>query len=83
MRLLLLAINFFLVLTLGNAIMYRHNLAYFHRQGLAAIQVPHLIAMHYVHDAAIMREIGAVVLTMLIFGAAAYMRTSRGHPMTP
>ncbi len=33
--------------------------------------------MNYVRDAAILREIGAAAITILIFGVVAYLRMSR------
>ncbi len=73
MRFALLAINFFLVLTLANALMYRKSVRYFQHQDYAAIQLPHRLELQYERSFAIWREIGAATLTIFVFGGIAYL----------
>jgi hypothetical protein len=80
MRLTMLAIIFFLILTLGNAYMYREGHAWIVARDYAAIQLSHKLVVRVQRDAFVWREIGAVVITMLIFGAIASIRIRNTSP---
>lgn len=77
MRLTLIAIILFLILTLGNAYMYRKSVAFFHRQDYAAFQLPHRLELRFERDLATWREVGAAILTVVVFGGVAYFRQQR------
>lgn len=71
MRLTLLAIIFLLILTLVNAYIYRKGLAFVAARNYAGIQITDTRSLHRERDAFVWREIGAVVITIIVFGAIA------------
>ncbi len=77
MRLLLLAFIFLLVLTLGNAWLMRREQASLTARDYAPLQLTQRHADKYEWDAFIWREIGALVVTVVVFGAIAAVRPTR------
>lgn len=79
----MLAIIFFLALTLVNVYVYRQSHAFVVAHDYAMVQVPHRLFMHVERDFAIWREIGIAVITILVFGTIASigrLRSSgKGH----
>ena len=71
MRLALLALIFLLLLTLGNAMLYRRSEHFATAHDAAPLQLTQARETHYEWDAFVWREIGAVVVTALLFGAIA------------
>lgn len=74
MRLLLLALIFLLALTLGNALLMKREQSDVAAHDYAPIQITQSHAHKYEWDAFIWREIGALVLTAVVFGGAASLR---------
>ncbi len=68
MRLLLLALIFFLALTLGNAVLLKREKTYVAAHHFAPVQITQPHARKYEWDAFVWREIGVLVLTVLVFG---------------
>ncbi len=68
MRLLLLALIFFLALTLGNAVLLKREKTYVAAHDFAPVQITQPHARKYEWDAFVWREIGVLVLTVLVFG---------------
>lgn len=68
MRLLLLALIFFLALTLGNAWLMKRERSFATAHDYAPLQVTQPHARKYEWDAFTWREIGALVLTVVVFG---------------
>ncbi len=69
MRLTLLGLIFLLVLTLVNAYLFRKGSQFIGAHDYAPVQLNQQRASHYEWDAFIWREIGAVVVTVVVFGA--------------
>lgn len=82
MRLALLGFIFLLILTLGNAWLLRRNAQLATARDYAPLQLNSRTATHIEWDAFVWREIGAIVVTALVFGAigVAARRTSRPRP---
>jgi hypothetical protein len=76
-RLLMLAIVFLLVLTLVNALMLKHDLLWLHNMNWAPVHLGIRRERHYGWDLFVWREIGALFITMLLFGAIASLRAKR------
>jgi hypothetical protein len=76
-RLLLLAVIFFLALTLGNAVLMKREKASETAHDYAPIQITQEHARKYEWDAFVWREIGALVVTVLVFGTIASLRRRR------
>ncbi|HET9097073.1 MAG TPA: hypothetical protein VFN37_10450 [Candidatus Baltobacteraceae bacterium] len=74
MRLMLLALIFLLVLTLGNAWLMKRERSAVAAHDYAPLQITQPHARKYEWDAFIWREIGALVLTVLVFGTVASQR---------
>ena len=74
MRLLLLAVILFLALTLGNAFWLNRERAKVASSDYAVVQVTKPQARKYEWDAFVWREIGALVITVVVFGFVATMR---------
>lgn len=68
MRLLLLALIFLLLLTLGNAWLMRRERTYLNAHDYAPVQIRHTRAHRYMWYGFAWREIGALVLTVVVFG---------------
>lgn len=77
MRLLLLACIFLLLLTLGNAWLMKREQADVRAHDYAPVQITQAHASKYEWDAFIWREIGAIVVTALVFGAIASLRATK------
>ncbi len=79
---MLLGIIFALILTLANAYMYRNNVRFATAHDYAPLQLNQKRETHYEWDLFVWREIGAIVVTILIFGAIAHVgkRESRRTP---
>lgn len=82
MRLTLLGIIFALILTLVNAYMYRKNVQFATAHDYAPLQLNQRRETHYEWDLFVWREIGALVVTIVTFGAIAQVgkRESRRTP---
>lgn len=76
MRLLLLALIFLLALTLGNAVLMKHEKSSVAAHDYAPIQITQSHARKYEWDAFIWREIGVIVITAVLFGGIASLRTN-------
>jgi hypothetical protein len=74
MRLLMLALIFLLLLTLGNAWLLRRDRTFMRAHGYAPVQLRQRTAQKIEWDAFVWREIGAIVVTALVFGAIASTR---------
>lgn len=74
MRLLLIAFIFFLALTLGNAFWLNRERAAVAARDYAPVQITQDHAQKYEWDAFLWREIGALVITVVIFGFVASVR---------
>lgn len=74
MRLLLLAFIFLLILTLGNAWLLKRERSFMSAHDYATLQITQPHAHKYEWDAFIWREIGAVVVTVVLFGVIASVR---------
>lgn len=74
MRLILVALIFFLALTLGNAFLLRREKTYMASHDYAPVQITQPHARKYEWDAFAWREIGALVLTVVVFGSVAALR---------
>lgn len=74
MRLILLALIFLLILTLGNAWLMKRERAAVTAHDYAPVQITQPHARKYEWDAFIWREIGALVITVLVFGTVASLR---------
>lgn len=79
MRLLMLAIIFLLVLTFANALLLRHDLLYMHNMNWAPVHLGIRRERHYGWDLFVWREIGAIFITMLLFGTVASLRSKGTH----
>lgn len=79
MRLLLLALIFFLALTLGNAFWLNRERAYVAAHDFAPLQITHAHARKYEWDAFVWREIAALVITAVGFGFVASVRRLPGR----
>ena len=79
MRLTLLAIIFALILTLGNALLMKNEQKKVAAANYSAIQLGQKRSAHYEWDAFIWREIGAVALTVVLFGAIQVFAASSTH----
>lgn len=79
MRLTLLGIIFALILTLGNAFIYKKNVQFATAHDYAPLQLTQTRETHYEWDLFIWREIGAIVVTILVFGVIATFGKRR-HP---
>ena len=77
MRLLLLALIFLLALTLGNAVLMKREKSNVAAHDYAPVQITQSHARKYEWDAFIWREIGALVLTVVVFGGIASLRPAR------
>lgn len=75
MRLLLLAVIFLLALTLGNAVLMKREKVSVAAHDYAPLQITQSHARKYEWDAFIWREIGALVITVLVFGGIASVRS--------
>ena len=75
MRLLLLAVIFLLALTLGNAVLMKREKANVATHDFAPFQITQPHARKYEWDAFIWREIGALILTVVLFGGVASLRS--------
>lgn len=71
MRLALLALIFLLLLTLGNAWLFQRGQRLAAARDTAVLQLPEHRKTHYEWDAFVWREIAAVVVTIVVFGAIA------------
>jgi|GEM_PF-4848604 len=71
MRLFLLGFIFLLILTLGNAFLLKRERAQVQAHDYAPLQLTSHRAVHYEWDAFVWREIAALVITVVIFGAIA------------
>jgi len=84
MRLALLGLIFLLVLTLGNALLLRRDQHRATASDYAPLQLRLHRETHYEWDAFIWREIGAIVVTAVIFGGISTVarpeRRLRGGP---
>lgn len=84
MRLTLLGVIFLLLLSLGNALLYRQNISTINARGLDPIQITQPHATKYEWDYFIGRELGAIGLTLVVFGSIAGLRRRRrraaAHP---
>ena len=76
MRLALLALILLLGLTLANAFVYREGVLTNDGRAYAVVQLSQHRMNHYEWDAFVWREIGAVVLTAVIYGAVASLGRS-------
>jgi hypothetical protein len=76
MRLVLLGFIFLLILTLGNAWLLKREQAQVRGRDYAPLQLVKHKATHYEWDAFVWREIAALAITVVIFGAIA--STGRG-----
>jgi len=81
-RLTLLGIIFALILTLANAYVYRKNVHFAAAHDYAPLQLNQKRETHYEWDLFVWREIGALVVTIVLFGAIAQIgkRESRRSP---
>jgi hypothetical protein len=75
-RLLLLAFIFFLALTLVNAFWLNRERAAVASHDYAPVQITQAHARKYEWDAFVWREIGALVITVVVFGFVASLRRS-------
>lgn len=74
MRLILLALIFLLILTLGNAWLMKRERSSVAARDYAPLQITQPHARKYEWDAFVWREIGALVVTVLLFGTVAAQR---------
>lgn len=79
MRLILLGIIFLLILTLANAWLFRKGKNFVGAHDYAPIQLTQHRADHYEWDAFVWREIGAVVVTVVLFGGLHAFAGSSTH----
>jgi hypothetical protein len=79
MRLTMLAIIFALMLTLVNAYMYRRNQQFATAHDYSALQLNQKPMTKYEWDAFIWREIGALVITIVLFGGIQAFAGSSTH----
>lgn len=79
MRLALLALIFLLVLTLGNAYLLKRERAYVAAHDYAPLQLRRARTGRYERYGFAWREIGAVVLTVLVFGGIQALAGSSTH----
>lgn len=79
MRLTLLALIFLLILTLGNAILMRNERASMASRSFDPLRLSQKRAAHYEWDAFIWREIGALAVTVILFGAIQAFAGSSAH----
>lgn len=82
MRLILLGLIFLLALTLGNAFLLRSTASFVTAHDFAPIQITQAHAVKYEWDAFVWRELGAVAVTLLVFGTIAGLRTTRRRRAT-
>lgn len=83
MRLLMLGLIFLLLLTLGNAWLLRRDRAFMDAHGYAPVQMRQRTAQKIEWDAFIWREIGAIVVTAVVFGGIASVTRRRYKPGRP
>jgi hypothetical protein len=86
MRLTLLGIIFALILTLANAYVYRKNVKFAIAHDYAPLQLTQRRETHYEWDMFIWREIGAIIVTSVLFGIIASTGRRpprRTPPVTP
>ena len=76
MRLALLAFILLLGLTLANAYVYRNGVRANNGRAYAPVQISQRRTNHYEWDAFVWREIGAIVLTAVLYGAVASLGRS-------
>ena len=80
---MLLAVIFGLGLTLANAVALQHNTQFANAHDYAPLQLTKGRASHYEWDMFIARELGAIVVTALLFGTIAnstsYRRRTKAH----
>lgn len=76
MRLALLALILLLGLTLANAFIYRNEVRANQGRAYAPVQLSQRRMNHYEWDAFVWREIGAIVLTAVVYGAVASLGRS-------
>lgn len=76
MRLALLALILLLGLTLANAFLYRNGVRANAARAYTPVQISAHRTNHDEWDAFVWREIGAIVLTALLYGAAASLGRS-------
>lgn len=79
MRLTLLAIIFLLILTLANAFLFRQGAHFASAHDYAPIQLTQHSMRHYEWDAFVWREIGAIVVTVLLFAGVHALAGSSTH----
>ncbi len=79
MRLTLLAVIFLLVLTLVNAYLFRKGARMIAGHDYAPVQLTQQRTLHYEWDAFIWREIGAVVITVVLFAGFQIFAGSSTH----
>lgn len=84
MRLTLLGLIFVLLLTLGNALLYRQNVSTVSSRDFDPIQITQPHATKYEWDYFIARELGAIGLTLIVFVSIGNLRNRRrrqaAHP---
>jgi hypothetical protein len=79
MRLTLLAIIFLLILTLANAFLYRKGVRLASAHDFAPVQLTQHRSQHYEWDAFVWREIGAIVVTAVLFAGVHAFAGSSTH----
>ncbi len=72
----MLALILLLGLTLANAFVYRNGVRVNDARGYAPVQISQQRTNHYEWDAFVWREIGAIVLTAVLYGAVASLGRS-------
>ncbi len=75
----MLGLIFLLVLTLINAFLFRKGSHMIAEHSYAAVQLSEKRSIHYEWDAFIWREIGAIVVTIVLFGAFQVFAGSSTH----
>lgn len=81
----LLGLIFLLLLTLANAFVWRGNVQFANAHDFAPLQLSQGSAAHYEWDLFLWREIAAIGVTVLLFGAigglsASRIRRQKAHP---
>ncbi len=71
MRLLLLGFIFLLLLTLGNAWLFQREQQHAAGSSYAPVQLEQPVKTHYEWDAFVWRELAAIVISAVVFGAIA------------
>lgn len=75
----LLAIIFLLILTLANAFLYRRGVQFVNAHDFAPVQLTQHRSQHYEWDAFVWREIGAIVITVVLFAGLHAFAGSSTH----